>query len=125
MGRQFQPMLELRLIYRERDKQDLPVYAAIGEVYSPPDVMKNQTNDVHAKWAAVRVKVAEEEIEGSELPGATKLEALEHALYHIKWFLRHYSSPGQLYDLDGRAFDPDETSSIFKSRIEMDRAPKT
>ena len=122
MQRPFRPMLELRLIHREGGKEDSPVYVAIGEVYSPPDVLQKESGGALLKWAAVRVKVTEQEVEGSELPGATKLEALEHALFHVKWFLRNYMSVGKLYDLDDRPFDPDEISSIFSSRIELDQA---
>ena len=125
MERSFHSMLELRLIYREPGKEDLPVYVAIGEVYSPPDVLKEGPAKDYAGWAAVRVKVAEQDLNGSELPGATKLEALEHALYHVKWVLRNYKAPGKLYDAEGRPFDPDYVSPMFKSRMQMDRRLRT
>ena len=125
MSRPFRPMLELRLIYRERGQEDVPLYAAVGDVYSPPDILDGSDPEEAKKWSAVRVKITEVNEEGSELPGANALECLEHALLHIKSFLRHHLSTGRLYDLQGDPFDPDARSPVFESRVDVERAMKT
>src|SRR5258706_10974813 len=108
----FSALLELRLIYRERGKEDLPIHVSVSGVYSPPDILRGSDAGDSSTWSAIRVKVTEEG-DGSELPGANPLEALEHALVHIKSFLRQHLGAGRLFDLNGNPFDPDAISSVF------------
>jgi hypothetical protein len=122
MAKSLTPMLELHLIHREPGKEDVPIDIAIGQVYSPPDILTDAKADDTGGWCAVRVRVSSENAQGSELPGANALEALEHALLHVKSFLRMHLSSGGLYDRDGNPFDPDAKSSVFQARLDHEDA---
>ena len=120
MGKSFTPMLELHLIHREAGKEDVPIDIAIGPVYSPPDILtETGTGDMDG-WCAVRVRIAAENEQGSELPGANPLEALEHALLHVKSCLRMHLSSGGLFDREGKPFDPDAKSPVFQARLDVE-----
>ena len=61
---------------------------------------------------------------GSEIPGANPLEALEHALLHVKTFHRNHLKTGRLYDEKGNPFDPDKISPVYRARLEVEGALK-
>jgi hypothetical protein len=115
-------MLELRLIHRRDGEEDVPIYVAIGEVYSPPEILSSEQAAQSGAWAACRVKVYEEEEGGSEILGANPLEALDHALLHVKSYLRLHMQDGTLHDIAGNVFDPDAVSGVLQARIDVERA---